>query len=132
VVYLALVSAPAFLDPVLGPSLVGSVTESLNVEGISKKQNPMKFTLSYARALLGNDIDIQIEAEDGETINRVTVLLDGFQLSDELLQESSVSYQRTFLQAGSAGPHNEHKLTVAATDMNGNHTSATREWQDLN
>jgi hypothetical protein len=62
----------------------------------------MKFTLSYSKALLGNDIDVQVGAEDQEEISRVTIVLDGFELSDEVLQAPCVSYQRSYLQVGSA------------------------------
>lgn len=92
----------------------------------------MKFTLSYCRSVVGNDIDIQIEAENGHEIARVRAVLDGFELSDEVLEIPPVSYQRTYLQVGSATPHAEHKLTVAAADVNGKQETATREWQDIN
>lgn len=90
----------------------------------------MKFTLSYARALLGYNIDVQINAEDGEEIGQVSVLLDGSELSDETLPTPSVSYQRTYLQVGTFSPHADHTLEVLATDGKGNQRTAIREWQD--
>jgi hypothetical protein len=40
----------------------------------------MKFTLTYQRAVAGNDIDVQIQAEGPEIISNVQIVLDEFDL----------------------------------------------------
>lgn len=91
----------------------------------------MKFTLAYQRALAGNDIDVQIQAEGREIISNVQIVLDGFDLINETVDPPAIQYQRTILQAGSAAPHMEHSLVVTATGTDGKTNTATRKWQDV-
>jgi len=91
----------------------------------------MKFSLAYQRALMGNDIDVQIQAEGKEVIANVQIVLDGFDLVNEAVEPPAIQYQRTILQAGDAAPHKEHNLVVTATDTDGNSRTATRRWQDV-
>ena len=64
----------------------------------------MKFNIAVQRALMGNDLDIQIDADGDEQIVRVTYTLDGFDLDgDDYTDNPVVSSHRTFSQAGDAG-----------------------------
>ena len=45
----------------------------------------MKFNISVQRALLGNDLDIQIDADGDEEIVKVAYNLDGFDLEGRRL-----------------------------------------------
>lgn len=90
----------------------------------------MKFEIKYARAVMGNNIDVLVGAEGSEQIARVVTTLDNFGLGDDTLPGNQVSYQRSFLQAGSASPHMAHTVEVVVTDQNGAPKSATRKWQD--
>lgn len=91
----------------------------------------MKFKLAYQRALMGNDIDVQIEAEGKEVMANVQIVLDGFDLVNEPLDPPAIQYQRTILQAGNAAPHMEHSLVVTAIDTAGTGRTGTRKWQDV-
>ena len=90
----------------------------------------MKFSIQHQRALAGNDITVGIEAEGKEVISHVTVTLDGFGIGEDALDPPAVSYQREWLQVGSASPHLDHQLTVTVTDTQGNTLSADRIWED--
>jgi hypothetical protein len=91
----------------------------------------MKFTLAYQRAVMGNDIDVQIQAEGSEVIANVQIVLDGFDLANEAVDPPAIQYQRSILQAGDAAPHKEHNLVVTTTDSDGKSRTATRRWQDV-
>ena len=91
----------------------------------------MKFTLAYQRALMGNDLDVQIQAEGKEAIANVQIALDGFDLVNDAVDPPAVQYQRTILQAGDAAPHKEHSLVVIANNTDGKASAATRKWEDV-
>jgi hypothetical protein len=93
----------------------------------------MKFDLSYQRALIGNNIDVQIDAEPGEIISGVNCTLDGFEIaSDDLSQTPVVSYHRTFSRAGDATTGHAHKLVVEVIGKAGEANKyATRIWTDF-
>ncbi len=59
---------------------------------------PMKFSIQHQRALVGNGLVVGIEAEAEERISRVTITLDGFDLSDDAIDPPSVSCERQFLR----------------------------------
>ena len=92
----------------------------------------MKFDLAYQRALIGNNIDVQI-AETGEIISGVNCTLDGFEIaSDDLSQTPVVSFHRTFSQVGDANSGQAHKLVVEVIGKSGEPSKyATRMWTDL-
>ena len=91
----------------------------------------MKFTIAYQRALTGNDIDVQVEAEGEEMIFGVTCSLDGFEIgSDDLSEAPVVSFHRTFSRVGDAAPGKDHKILVEATGKDGKLSRATRVWTD--
>jgi len=91
----------------------------------------MKFAIMHQRSIVGNDINVGIEADGDQTISHVTTTLDGFDLGDDELDPPCASYERQFLQAGDASPHRMHELVVTATDLQGKTTSADRRWQDI-
>lgn len=93
----------------------------------------MKFNISYQRAFVGNDIDIQIDAEGDEVISSVDYNLDGFDLDqDDLGQTPVVSFHRTLSQTGDAGPGKLHKLIVEVHGKTGEASkNASRVWTDL-
>lgn len=93
----------------------------------------MKFDLAYQRALIGNKIEVQIDAETGEIISGVNCTLDGFEIaSDDLSQTPVVSFHRTFSQVGDANSGQAHKLVVEVIGKPGEPSKyATRMWTDL-
>jgi len=93
----------------------------------------MKFNISYQRAVVGNDIEVQIDAEGDELIVSVDYVLDGFDLDgDDLSDAPVVSFHRTLSHVGDAGPGKRHKLTVGAHGKPGEPTkNASRVWTDL-
>jgi hypothetical protein len=90
----------------------------------------LKFTVNHSRALMGNDISVSVDVDEGKSIQRVETKLDGFTLADDLLETPSDSYQRTFLSAGDAGHGTEHRLVVSVEQDGGNIHSSTSVWAD--
>src|SRR5215467_3464945 len=87
----------------------------------------MKFNITYQRALAGNDIDVQIDAEDKETIGSVRCSLDGFEIGcDDLSDTPVVSFHRSFPQAGDARSGQTHKFVVEVGGGNGEPTRLPR------
>jgi hypothetical protein len=92
----------------------------------------MKFTFAIARNPLGgNDVDVQITAEDAEVMSTVVVTLDGGELCDERVDDGTTSWQRTFAGVGSASPHLEHSLIATVLKDDGTRATGRRQWQDL-
>ena len=91
----------------------------------------MKFAISRQRALSGNDIDVQIDAEGDETMIAVTCVLDGLEIgSDDLAETPVVSFHRSFCGVGDARPGQTHKLVVEVRGRDGNAIHGTRIWAD--
>ena len=90
----------------------------------------MKFSITHARAIMGHDIDVKVEADGGETISTVEVELDGFVLGTNVLDPPNASFERSFVQAGDAAPGMDHALRVTASDAHGKSSSATCAWTD--
>jgi hypothetical protein len=93
----------------------------------------MKFDLTYRRALVGNEIDVEIEAEAGEAIYGVNCTLDGQSIAAEDISETPVvSYHQTINHAGDAGHGIAHKLVVEVVGKPGEASKyASRVWTDL-
>jgi len=95
----------------------------------------VKFDISVQRNnIIGNDIDIRVEAEGDEVIVSVDYILDGFNLDTDNFNDTPLnSLRRTFSQAGDARPGKQHRLIVkvhgkpGSSDKNG-----SRVWTDLN
>jgi len=93
----------------------------------------MKFAIACQRAFIGNDIDLQIEAENDEIIYAVRCSLDGTEIGSDDLGETPVNFfHRSFPQAGEARPGETHKLMVEVRGKDGEPSRfATRIWTDL-
>jgi len=93
----------------------------------------VKFNISYQRALLGNDIEVQIDAEGDEVITAVEYNLDGFDLpQDDLSETPVVSFHRTLPHVGEAGQGKLHKLIIRVYGKPGDASkNASRMWTDL-
>jgi hypothetical protein len=69
----------------------------------------MKFKLSAQRALIGNEIAVQIQTETGEVIVGVNCILEGFEIaSDDSSRTPLVSFHRTCIQVGEASSGQLH------------------------
>jgi hypothetical protein len=90
----------------------------------------MRFTISHARALSGNDISVKVEADTSKAIQSVLTSLDGFQLANDELASPSDVYERVFAGAGTAGIGAAHTLIVSAELEDGTTHSATSIWTD--
>lgn len=90
----------------------------------------MKFTLNHKRDIIGNEIFVKVVREKEQLISAIETELDGFVLGIDRLGDPSVQVERSFRQAGVAGPGDEHTLVVRATDTEGNKEAATRIWVD--
>jgi len=90
----------------------------------------MKFTISHARALSGNDISVKVEVDNEKSIQSVLTRLDGFQIANDVLASPSDIYERAFAGIGTAGIGTEHTLIVSAELEDGNMHSATSIWTD--
>jgi hypothetical protein len=99
-------------------------TTSLSSEGA------MKFQVSHARAVTGNNIRVKVEGESKEEIIRVKIDLDGFSLADDDIEPASESYENDFVNAGDGGPLMDHTLVVTATTSDNSSHSATTNWTD--
>jgi hypothetical protein len=88
----------------------------------------MQFSVSHTPDVMGNEIVLSVLREGTELISRVVTNLDGFTLGDDALDPASVSYGRTFANAGHF-PKN-HKLIITATTTNGDQQSHTEQWND--
>jgi len=94
----------------------------------------MKFDISVQRNIIGNDLDIQIEAEGEEVIASVDYILDGFTLDTDNFGDSPLNFlNRTFSRAGDGGPGKQHRLIVKVHGKAGDpDKNGSRIWTDLN
>jgi hypothetical protein len=93
----------------------------------------VKFAIRSERALLGNDIDVQIDAESDEMITLVICTLDGCEVgSDDLSQAPVVSFHRTFCRVGEAQAGKLHRFMAEVFGNFGEGSKrASRIWNDL-
>jgi len=90
----------------------------------------MRFTISHARALSGNNISVKVEVENDKSIQSVLTRLDGFQIANDVLASPSDVYERAFQGVGTAGIGTEHTLIVSVELEDGNVHSSTWIWTD--
>jgi hypothetical protein len=90
----------------------------------------MKVSVTHARAVQGNDIDVKVDADGTETISTVGVTLDGFAIANNVLDPAGITFERSFAGAGDAGPGMDHELHVVAGDEHGKTSSAVYCWTD--
>ena len=92
----------------------------------------MRFTLNQARATMGQNIDVCVDAADGQNVAQVVTELDGVTLADDSPAAGTIHYERTFPHAGSGSSGATHTLTITATDQSGKAVYATKIWMDVN
>jgi hypothetical protein len=93
----------------------------------------MKFVFTIQRNPLGgNDIDVQITADGDETMSAISVILDDSELCNVSVDESTMSWERMFLRAGSGSPGMDHVLVATVIKPDGKRASGRREWTDAN
>jgi hypothetical protein len=91
----------------------------------------MQFSLSNTRDVVGHKIDVQVKADQGESIASVRTELDGFSLAHDDLNPPEVQYERIFRHVGRVTPGQNHSLEVTATNDQGMSEVASRRWTDV-
>lgn len=91
----------------------------------------MRFSVAHARAFIGNNIAVTVEADPKETISSVSVSLDGSELDTFQVQSGTESYSQEFAAVGSASPGTDHTLIVTAADGDGQPHSSVTRWTDV-
>lgn len=90
----------------------------------------MKFTSTHARAFMGNDISVEVDADAKESIRSVAVILDGWSLEAVDLGPGTSQYQRDFRGVGDTASGMPHTLIVSAADQDLNLHSSETKWTD--
>jgi hypothetical protein len=90
----------------------------------------MKATLRHSRAIMGNDIQVSLEASGSEQLQLVRTTLDSFTLAEDQFDEPQSSFERDFSQAGDAAPDMDHELIVEATNTAGKTARWSARWTD--
>lgn len=90
----------------------------------------MTFTFQVSRDVIGNSISFIVKSDLSREIVRVRTTLDFFNLADDQVSPASTHFERSFRQAGSAGPGMSHTLTVEAFDEAGTVETGTKIWVD--
>lgn len=91
----------------------------------------MTFTFQIARDLIGSNISFIVKSDLGREIVRVRTNLDFVNQGDDRVNPASTHFERTFRQAGIAGPGMTHTLIVEAFDESGTVETATKIWVDV-
>jgi hypothetical protein len=91
----------------------------------------MRFSTAHARAFIGNNITVMVEADQKETISSVSVSLDGRELDAFQVQSGTESYSQEFPAVGSASAGTDHTLIVTAVDGDGAPHSSVTRWTDV-
>ncbi len=90
----------------------------------------MKFTITHARAFVGSNISICVEADPKEGLRSVQVVLDGDSLDTGDVEPGTQQYTQEYSAVGDAGAGVEHALVVTAMDEQGLPHSSTTRWVD--
>lgn len=90
----------------------------------------MRLRLDHVRSVVGNDLTVVVEVEEGEAIAEVAIEYDDFDLARESLNPPVQSYTKSFRQQGDAAPGMEHRLVATAFDVGGKSATAVSEWTD--
>ena len=90
----------------------------------------MNFTFQVARDVIGNSISFVVKSDLNRAIARVRTTLDFFNLADDQVDPASTHFERSFRQAGDAGPGMQHTLTVEVFDGDGTVETGTKVWVD--
>jgi hypothetical protein len=87
----------------------------------------MKIRISHARnPVLAWDIDVSAEAESGEKISQVEVVVNDTPEVQDLPGDALNSWDQQLTQKGVFPGNNKVEVTV--TDQDGNETSAEQKW----
>ncbi|HVG11003.1 MAG TPA: hypothetical protein VNM67_25085 [Thermoanaerobaculia bacterium] len=90
----------------------------------------MTFAFQVARDIIGNSISFVVKSDPSREIVRVRASLDFLNLGDDRVNSASTHFERSFRQAGNAGPGTTHTLTVEAFDETGAIETGTKIWVD--
>jgi hypothetical protein len=91
----------------------------------------MKFNMKNSLAGgIGHKIEVQVIAEGGETISRVTTAHGGFDLANDDLTPPQVQFERIFTNVDGYTPGRTHTITVTAVNDRGIEQIASRTWTD--
>lgn len=90
----------------------------------------MTFAFQVARDIIGNSISFSVKSDLSRQIVGVRTSLDSFTLADERVSPASTHFERSFRQAGNAGPGTTHTLTVEVFDESGTVETGTKIWVD--
>jgi len=90
----------------------------------------MIFMIDTKRDIVGYRIEVQVNAETGEQIAKVTTSYENSSLASDNLSPPEVQYQRIFRQVGGYTPGVDRIVKVTATNDGGKQETASRKWQD--
>ena len=87
----------------------------------------MKITIAHSQSLgAGWDVDVDVEAADGQQISRVQIKVNDFRVVDDTPGDDTESWQRHLVQQGVFPGDN--KVEVLANDQDGKESRATQQW----
>jgi hypothetical protein len=90
----------------------------------------MTISVTHTTEVQGHGIQVQVNADAGETIAGVRTEYDSFPIGDDTLGPNQVQYSRAFSQVGFFSPGITHVVTVAARKVGGVQQTATHSWTD--
>lgn len=90
----------------------------------------MAIEITHHRAIIGNDINVKATAPAGKLITSVRCVLDGIGLQDPVIRVPVAAHSHNHVQAGSAGPFQNHTLAVTVTYDDGSQEPDQDDWQD--
>jgi len=91
----------------------------------------VNFSIANSRAIIGNDISVQVVAEADEALRRVETTFDGAVAANVTLPPDTASYSVTFVTMGTAGAGMTHEVVVTAENTSGTRRTAVSHWADV-
>jgi hypothetical protein len=89
----------------------------------------MRFAIEHEKSTVGYDIKVAVTGENGQLVARVITEYDSSQLGDDQLKPPANQYGRSWAKKGLAGPGQQHKVRVLATDSTGKQENAVEKWE---
>ncbi len=89
----------------------------------------MKIQITPVHTVMGNDVNVSINADQNESIATVKFECEGKSVSDPLYPPQ-VSYERTFPNVTGYTPGNRHVARTTVAAANGNVQVASKDWVD--
>lgn len=87
----------------------------------------MKINISHTKnPLLGWDIDVSVQAENGQKIGQVEVRVNDLPEVQDLPGDALDSWEQQLIQKGNYPGNNKVEVTVS--DQDGNETRAEQKW----